>query len=149
MGAKCRLGRERTRERDKIVIRPGELHVNSLLAVLGMVGCKPLAAPALEGTVELEDIEPLKQEDITKYKRALGIAVLRDGQSGHHVCRQGGGPLAARTLQAHLRATKRLARYMAGTSDYAVGIRRPAGQDILVTTDANWAGCKRSRKCSS
>lgn len=46
-----------------------------MLNVLGMVGCKPVVTPALDSKVELDDIKPLKVEDVTKYKKASGIAI--------------------------------------------------------------------------
>lgn len=41
VGAKYRfLGREHIQERCRVVIRPGERHINFMLSILGMVGCK-------------------------------------------------------------------------------------------------------------
>lgn len=76
MGANYRLlGRKRIRERGWVVIWLAGWHVNSMLPVLGMVGCKPVVTPSPEGKLEREDVEPLKGEDVTKHKKALGIAM--------------------------------------------------------------------------
>lgn len=68
VGAMSRiLGRGRIRQRDRVVTRPGERRINSMLAVLGMIGCEPVVAQLLEGKVELEDVAPLKGAVVTKY----------------------------------------------------------------------------------
>lgn len=99
------LGRERLRQKDRCVIRPGGRHIKSLLNVLGMVGCKPVVTPAVGSVVEPDDIERLKGEDVAKYKKAFGHRdVSRDGQGRHHVHREGGGEVARRaTRGAHAR----------------------------------------------
>lgn len=106
-----------------------------------MVGCKPVLTPAVDGMLGLEDIEPLKGEEITKFKKAMGIAI--DRADIMYVVTEL-GRWQREPLEAHTQAMKRLARFLAGMLDYAVEITRPKGHDTLVTTDANWAGCRKN-----
>ena len=41
---------------------------------------------------------------------------------------------------------KRLARYLAGTKDFVSVLNKSGVRDLKVTTDSNWAGCRRTRK---
>jgi hypothetical protein len=52
--------------------------------------------------------------------------------------------------EPHLMAMKRILRYLQGTPDYGLLLRRSSSSDLVVYTDANWAGCPdtcRSTSC--
>jgi hypothetical protein len=44
---------------------------------------------------------------------------------------------------------KRIMRYLQGTSDYGLLLGRSSGSDLVVYTDADWAGCPDTRRSTS
>jgi hypothetical protein len=44
---------------------------------------------------------------------------------------------------------KRILRYLRGTPDYGLLLRRSRSTDLAVYTDANWAGCPDTRRSTS
>jgi hypothetical protein len=47
---------------------------------------------------------------------------------------------------SHVTAMKRILRYLWGTPDYGLLLRRSCSTDLVVYTDANWAGCPDIRR---
>jgi hypothetical protein len=43
--------------------------------------------------------------------------------------------------EPHLTAMKRILLYLQGTSDYGLLLRHSSSSDLVVYTDADWAGC--------
>jgi hypothetical protein len=50
--------------------------------------------------------------------------------------------------EPHLTAMKRILRYLQGTSDYGL-LRHSSSSDLVVYTDADWAGCPNTRRSTS
>jgi hypothetical protein len=50
--------------------------------------------------------------------------------------------------EPHLTAMKRILRYLQGTSDYGLLLRCSSCSDLIIYTDADWAGCLDTR-CST
>jgi hypothetical protein len=50
---------------------------------------------------------------------------------------------------SHLAAMKRILRYLRGTPDYGLLLRRSRSTDLAVYTDADWAGCPDTRRSTS
>jgi hypothetical protein len=50
--------------------------------------------------------------------------------------------------EPHLTALKRLLRYLRGTIDYSLHLHRSPSTELVVYTDADWAGCPDTR-CST
>jgi hypothetical protein len=48
--------------------------------------------------------------------------------------------------ETHLTAMKRILRYLQGMPDYGFLLRRSSSSDLVVYTDADWAGCPDSRR---
>jgi hypothetical protein len=46
-------------------------------------------------------------------------------------------------------AMKRILRYLQGMSDYGLLLRRLRSSDLVVYTDADWAGCPNTRRSTS
>jgi hypothetical protein len=44
---------------------------------------------------------------------------------------------------------KRILRYLQGTSDYGLLLCRSSSSDLIVYTDADWAGCPDTRRFTS
>jgi hypothetical protein len=50
--------------------------------------------------------------------------------------------------EPHLTAMKHILRYIQGTSNYGLLLRRSSSSDLVVYTDTDWAGCPNTR-CST
>jgi hypothetical protein len=51
--------------------------------------------------------------------------------------------------EPHLTAMKRILRYLLGAPDYSLLLRRSSSSDLIVYTDAEWAGCPDTRHSTS
>jgi hypothetical protein len=51
--------------------------------------------------------------------------------------------------EPHLTAMKRILRYLRGTPDFGLLLRRSFSSDLVVYTDADWAGCPDTRRSTS
>jgi hypothetical protein len=51
--------------------------------------------------------------------------------------------------EPHLTAMKRILRYLQGTPDYGLLLRRSSSSDLVVYTDAGWTGCPDTRRSTS
>jgi hypothetical protein len=51
--------------------------------------------------------------------------------------------------EPHLTAMKRILRYLRGTPDFGLLLRRSSNSDLVVYTDADWAGCPDTRRSTS
>jgi hypothetical protein len=51
--------------------------------------------------------------------------------------------------EPHLTAMKRIIRYLQGTPDYGLLLRRSTSFDLVVYTDADWASCPDTRRSTS
>jgi hypothetical protein len=51
--------------------------------------------------------------------------------------------------EPHLTAMKRILRYLQGTSAYGLLLRCSSSSDLVVYTDADWAGCSDTRRSTS
>ena len=51
--------------------------------------------------------------------------------------------------ESHLAALKRLLRYVRGTVDHGLVLHRSSSAELVVYTDADWAGCPDTRRSTS
>jgi hypothetical protein len=51
--------------------------------------------------------------------------------------------------EPHLTAMKRILHYLRGTPDFGLLLRRSSSSDLVVYTDADWAGCPDTRRSTS
>ena len=51
--------------------------------------------------------------------------------------------------KSHLAALKRLFRYVCGTVDFGLVLHRSPSAELVVYTDADWAGCPDTRRSTS
>ena len=145
------LGRERAVLEDAVVIRPARKHTDGILKELGLESAKGVQTPAVaETTPEPEDVAPLGAEDHARYRRCVGLALYLapDRPDVVYVVKELSRHVSA-PLVVHMAMLRRLARYLAATVDYGTVLRRSGVRELSVTTDANWAGCKRTRKSTT
>jgi hypothetical protein len=51
--------------------------------------------------------------------------------------------------EAHLTAMKHILRYLRGTLDFGLLLRRSSASDLVTYTDVDWAGCLDTRRSTS
>jgi hypothetical protein len=51
--------------------------------------------------------------------------------------------------EPYLTVMKRILRYLQGTPDYGLLLRRSSGSNLIVYTDDDWAGCSDTRRSTS
>jgi hypothetical protein len=51
--------------------------------------------------------------------------------------------------ESHLAPLKRLRRYVRGTVDFGLVLHRSPSVELVVNTDADWAGCPDTRRSTS
>jgi hypothetical protein len=51
--------------------------------------------------------------------------------------------------EPHLTIAKRILRYLQGTLDHGLLLRRASTMDLVVYTDADWAGCPDTHRSTS
>jgi hypothetical protein len=51
--------------------------------------------------------------------------------------------------EPHLTAMKRIIRYLQGTPNYGLLLRRSTSFDLVIYTDADWASCPDTRRSTS
>jgi transposase InsO family protein len=123
-----------------------EHYIQELLAKFGMTGCKSAPTPAAPNA-EL-DGTPL---DIDNVYRALVGSLLYLLASRPDIASavvQLSRHLNAPT-QGHLKAAKRVLRYLAGTAQKGVNFKRGAKLRLLCYSDSDWAGCQVTRRSTS
>eukprot|EP00971_Amphidinium_carterae_P242749 4820034-Amphidinium_carterae.1 len=126
-----------------------------VLHLLGMEGCKAVTSPMLSRSQEqpeANDDEELDKEETTLYKKCVGILLYlaQDRVDIQFACRILSQSMARPTVLA-FRRLKRMARYLRGTVDYHIEIKREDLQrDVFkVHGDADWAGDKTRRSVSA
>ena len=129
-------------------------HVEIILEQLELKDAKPLGTPGVEdgtSTGEEADEQPLQGEMASLYRaisaRANYVAQDRSDiqYAVKELCRRMSAPTAG-----DLKKLKRLGRYLVGKPRAVALFPWQAGMAVQdVYTDANWAGCKDSRKSTS
>jgi hypothetical protein len=151
-----------------IDIKPGvyahisqRTYIESILRRFDMVGCKVAKTPMSDTyRVSTDDCpETVNEVDRQLYMEMVGC-VLYAGYMTRcdigYACSQLGGVLQ-NPGPSHLRAARRVLRYLAGTIDYGLlyrfgswsppGFDHPIKASVAATfTDADWAGCRDDRK---
>jgi hypothetical protein len=114
-----------------------------------MIDCKPCSTPVDTQTKLSEATgEPVK--DPTGYRSLAGalqyLTFTRPDISYamQSVCLHMHDP-----QEPHLAALKRLLRYLRGTVDYRLLLHRSTSSELVVYTDADWAGCSDTQRSTS
>ena len=133
-------------------IQPSTRYVLEVARRLGLENCKPAITPeseAIKPTTE-DGESPLNEEQSTEY-RSLTCTLL---YAAHYIVEAQHG---VRNLTMDLKTPnvkswerlKRMTRYLMGVLDEGVWFEKKGEESMkkmLITTDTDWAGCKRTRK---
>ncbi|WVZ82160.1 hypothetical protein U9M48_029453 [Paspalum notatum var. saurae] len=114
-----------------------------------MTDCNPCSTPVDTQTKLSEDAGP-PVADPTAYRSLAGalqyLTFTRPDitYAVQQVCLHMHDP-----REPHLTALKPLLRYLRGTVDYGLLLHRSSSADLVVYTDADWAGCPDTRRSTS
>jgi len=115
----------------------------------GMADCKPCSTPVdTNPKVAAADGAPV--DDASDFRSLAGalqyLTFTRPdiAYAVQQVCLHMHDPRAP-----HLAALKRILRYVRGTLDLGLLLRPSSSTDLVVYTDADWAGCPDTRKSTS
>ena len=115
----------------------------------GMADCKPCSTPVdTNPKVAAADGAPV--DDASDFRSLAGalqyLTFTRPdiAYAVQQVCLHMHDPRAP-----HLAALKRILRYVCGTLDLGLLLRPSSSTDLVVYTDADWAGCPDTRKSTS
>jgi hypothetical protein len=114
-----------------------------------MIDCKPCST-LVDTQAKLSEAMGDPVEDPTGYRSLAGalqyLTFTRPDISYavQQVCLHMHDP-----REPHLAALKRLLLYLRGTIDYGLLLHRSTSSELVVYTDANWAGCSDTRRSTS
>jgi len=124
-------------------------YILDILERAGMSDCKPCSTPVDTQAKVSADVGP-PVSDATHYRSLAGalqyLTFIRPDISYavQQVCLHMHDP-----REPHLSAVKSILRYLRGTLAYGLLLRRGATAELIVYTDADWAGCPDTRKSTS
>ncbi|WVZ81057.1 LOW QUALITY PROTEIN: hypothetical protein U9M48_028483 [Paspalum notatum var. saurae] len=117
-----------------------------ILAHAGMSECKPCTTP-VDTNPKLSGVDGARLPDATDF-RSLAVALqyltFTRPDIAYAVCFHMHDP-----REPHLAALKRILCYVRGTLDLGLLLRPSASSDLVVYSDADWAGCPNTRKSTS
>jgi histone deacetylase 1/2 len=141
------LGIEVKRDADGPVLSQGR-YATDVLARSGMDKAKSVDTPlAVSEKLRLTDGTKLGVEDATRYRSVVGalqyLTLTRPDISFpvNKVCQYLHAPTTA-----HWSAVKRILRYVQGTKDYGLKIKKSKSTMVSAFSDADWAGCLDDRR---
>jgi hypothetical protein len=120
-----------------------------ILERAGMSDCKPCSTPFDTQAKLLEDDGP-PVADATSYRSLTGVLQYLTfsrpdiANAVQQVCLHMHTP-----REPHLTALKRILRYLRGSLDYGLLLRPSPTSELVVYTDADWAGCPDMRRSTS
>lgn len=141
------LGIEIKRLQDGLVVTQ-ERYATEIFECVNMSNCKPIGTPmATTEKLTVHDCEKLGPEDSTRYKSIVGalqyLTLTRPDISFvvNKVCQF----LHAPSL-IHWSAVKIILRYVKGTINFGLRIKKSTSMLVSAFSDADWAGCPDDRK---
>ncbi|XP_019156546.1 PREDICTED: uncharacterized protein LOC109153176 [Ipomoea nil] len=123
-------------------------YMSDILKRAGMIDCKPVATPVSLAVTDDSASAPF--DDPTQYRSLAGalqyLTVTRPDLSYavNRLCQHMHTP-----TMAHWGMLKRVLRYVKGTSDLVLFVRRSVSTDIHAFSDSDWAGNPTDRKSTS
>jgi histone deacetylase 1/2 len=141
------LGIEVKRQHGELLMTQARYATNILKRV-GMEACKPIGTPlSTTEKLSLFEGEKLGPEDSTRCRSIVGalqyLTLTRPDISFavNKVCQFLHSPTTT-----HWAAVKRILRYIKGTTQLGVKIRKSQSNLVIAFTDADWAGCPDDRR---
>jgi hypothetical protein len=141
------LGVSVQRNKDSMFLSQRQ-YMLDILERAGMQDCKPCSTPV--DTHAKLSADGVKVADPTHYRSIVGalqyLTFTRPdiAYAVQQVCLYMHDP-----REPHLGAMKRILRYLQGTLDLGLHLHRTTPADLIVYTDADWAGCPDTRKSTS
>jgi hypothetical protein len=120
-----------------------------ILERAGMSDCKPCSTP-VDTQAKLSEDDGPPVADATSYRSLTGalqyLTFSRPdiAYAVQQVCLHMHTP-----REPHLTALKRILRYLRGSLDYGLLLRPSPTSELVVYTDADWAGCPDTRRSTS
>jgi hypothetical protein len=114
-----------------------------------MIACKPCSTP-VDTQAKLSEAQGDPVEDPTGYRSLAGaLQYLTFTRPDISYAVQQISLHMHDPREPHLAALKRLLRYLRGTVDYGLLLHRSTSSELVVYTDADWAGCPDTRRFTS
>ncbi|XP_066323655.1 uncharacterized mitochondrial protein AtMg00810-like [Miscanthus floridulus] len=141
------LGVSVQRQHDSLFLSQRQ-YMLDILDRAGMLNCKPCSTPV--DTQAKLSADGVAVADPTFYRSIAGalqyLTFTRPdiAYAVQQVCLYMHDP-----REPHLGAMKRILRYLQGTLDLGLHLHRTSPADLIVYTDADWAGCPDTRKSTS
>lgn len=124
-----------------------EHYVESILSRFGMSQCKPVKTPACTDNILQADSHAF---DPTSFREIVGALLFLSTRTRPDISIAVG--MSARNVSKpnlqHMRAAKRVLRYLRGTSNFVLHLSPKPG-DLVAYADADWGGDKGDRKSTS
>jgi hypothetical protein len=117
-----------------------------IIARAGLTDCKPCATP-IDTSAKLSGApvsDPTQYRSLTGALQYLTFIRPDISYAVQQVCLHMHDP-----REPHLTALKRVLRYLQGTPDFGLRLRHSATIELIVYTDADWAGCPDTRRSTS
>jgi hypothetical protein len=120
-----------------------------ILERAGMTTCKPCSTP-VDTQAKLSESEGNPVTKPTAYRSLAGalqylaFTRLYITYAVQQICLHMHDP-----REPHLNALKRLLRYLQRTVDYGLHLHRSPSTELVIYTDADWAGCPDTRRSTS
>jgi len=142
------LGLQVKQTKNRIFINQGK-YVKDLLNKFGFSDCSPMKTPMGTGDKLCEDKNG-KSVDITAYRGMIGsllylTASRPDIMFATCLCAR----YQASPKESHLKAVKRIFRYLKGSPNLGLWYPKDSGFDLIGYSDSDFAGCKIDRKSTS
>ena len=141
------LGIEVKRLEDGLILSQ-ERYATEILSKAGMRNCKPINTPLCTSEkLSITSGDKLGEEDSTRYRSMVGalqyLTLTRPDLSFavNKVCQFLHAPTTA-----HWVAVKRILRYVCGTRNMGLKIRKSKSMLVSAFSDADWAGCVDDRR---
>ena len=142
------LGVAVQRHKDHLTLSQRQ-YILDILARHGMSDCKPCSTP-VDTCAKVPADAGLPVADPTAYRSLAGalqyLTFTRPdiAYAVQQICLHMHDP-----WEVHLVAAKRILRYLQGTLSFGLIIPRSAPTQLVVYTDADWAGCPNTRRSTS
>ena len=137
------LGKEWLRLPDGFAARAPSKYYESIFEAVGLQGGRAVTTP-FPGADELTEATPMDAAETTKYKSAVGLLMwLFSERPDVAFAVKEAARASSSPVQADWKLIKRIVRYLLGTADLALCLKRDPQAPLLQVqgvVDANWAG---------